>query len=85
MRRFLKFPYKVPFAWPDEAQPDGIPVSAKPPPSFEVQYEGEQDLTLVTRTSAEWRRLHAAVPQPPQPVKAAKKAAAEGEAAAESQ
>lgn len=41
MRRFIKYPFTVPFPWPDDNQPDGVPISAKHPPSFRVEYENE--------------------------------------------
>jgi len=41
-RRFLKFPYKTPFAWPDERQIDRVAVSSKPPDGFIVHYSNEE-------------------------------------------
>jgi hypothetical protein len=56
LRRYLKYPYHIPFAWPDEKQPDGIAISAKPPPSFEVRYEGEDDSFFLPKTY-NWSKL----------------------------
>lgn len=54
MRRFIKYPFTVPFPWPDDNQPDGVPVSAKHPPSFRVEYENEPQFTDLAPDVAEY-------------------------------
>jgi hypothetical protein len=57
-RRHLKFPYTIPFPWPDETQIDGIPVHAKAPSSFQVRYEGDDDLSYNTVKNYDWGELY---------------------------
>lgn len=91
LRRMLKYPYHIPFPWPDEKQPDGIPISAKPPSSFEVRYEGEDDSfflpknyswsTIRDETKDQLNQMKAKEKNARDQAKAAKKQAAAAKAA----
>eukprot|EP01125_Pyxidicula_operculata_P007115 TRINITY_DN2425_c0_g1_i1.p1 TRINITY_DN2425_c0_g1~~TRINITY_DN2425_c0_g1_i1.p1 ORF type:complete len:570 (-),score=221.14 TRINITY_DN2425_c0_g1_i1:98-1807(-) len=45
-RRYIKRPYKLDFVKPDEDQPDNIAVANKPPSSYRVKYEFEDEIDI---------------------------------------